>query len=219
MTDVKSATAATSRSVMQIGSVTKQFTAAAILRLAERGLDARRSHRNVRILGNSTREARTSHFGTSSTTRQEFVATGGPTRPPLTRPCAGHARARPQGPQRATLPFRARQGLSYSNAGYMLLGYAIESITGRSLADFIHGEFAVPLGLPIPACAERTTCRCLTVTRYSRHRTDRRRWRRGSRRGPRFVGSGSLCSTAFDLSRWSHFLANGGSCYQLRTRR
>jgi hypothetical protein len=38
VTEIKSATAATSRSVMQIGSVTKQFTAAAILRLAEHGV-------------------------------------------------------------------------------------------------------------------------------------------------------------------------------------
>lgn len=36
-TDKATATAATPRSVMQIGSVTKQFTSAAILRLAERG--------------------------------------------------------------------------------------------------------------------------------------------------------------------------------------
>src|SRR5687768_7095198 len=37
MTDRESATAATPRSVLQTGSITKQFTAAAILRLAERG--------------------------------------------------------------------------------------------------------------------------------------------------------------------------------------
>ena len=29
----------------------------------------------------------------------------------------------------------------------MLLGYAIESITGTSFADFVHSEFAVPPGL------------------------------------------------------------------------
>ncbi|HEU4887890.1 MAG TPA: serine hydrolase domain-containing protein [Thermoanaerobaculia bacterium] len=37
VTDQESATAATPRSVMQIASLTKQFTSAAILRLAERG--------------------------------------------------------------------------------------------------------------------------------------------------------------------------------------
>src|SRR5262245_45429469 len=37
ITDKESAIAATPRSVLQVGSVTKQFTAAAILRLAERG--------------------------------------------------------------------------------------------------------------------------------------------------------------------------------------
>ncbi|HEU4522255.1 MAG TPA: serine hydrolase domain-containing protein, partial [Thermoanaerobaculia bacterium] len=37
MTDQESAIAATPRSVLQIASLTKQFTAAAILRLAERG--------------------------------------------------------------------------------------------------------------------------------------------------------------------------------------
>jgi D-alanyl-D-alanine carboxypeptidase len=37
MTDPESATAATPRSVLRVGSITKQFTAAAILRLAERG--------------------------------------------------------------------------------------------------------------------------------------------------------------------------------------
>ena len=37
VTDKNSATAATPRSVLRIGSITKQFTAAAILRLAERG--------------------------------------------------------------------------------------------------------------------------------------------------------------------------------------
>ncbi|HEX8253784.1 MAG TPA: serine hydrolase domain-containing protein, partial [Thermoanaerobaculia bacterium] len=37
LSDKESGTAATPRSVMQIGSITKQFTAAGILRLAERG--------------------------------------------------------------------------------------------------------------------------------------------------------------------------------------
>jgi CubicO group peptidase (beta-lactamase class C family) len=208
VTDVESATPATSRSPMQIGSVTKQFTAAAILRLAERGdlalddriekfvpeFDPRGAQITVRNLLNHTAGIARDWYPpdvpadtTSPVTRAHVIK---------------NMNERP-------FEFTPGEGWSYSNAGYMLLGYAIESITGKSFADFIHDEFAVPLGLldtgicgthnlPLPeGYAVLTTSNGLqTMPMPPWHRS----W---------VTSSGSLCSTAFDLARWSHLLANG----------
>jgi CubicO group peptidase (beta-lactamase class C family) len=206
VTDTTSAMPATSRSPMQIGSVTKQFTAAAILRLAERGalslddrietfvpeFDPRGRTITLRSLLNHT----------SGISRDWFPPdVPADTISPVTREhVIKSLNERP-------FDFAPGKGWSYSNAGYMLLGYAIESITGGSFADFIHGEFAVPLGLidtgvcgthdlPLPEGYALFT--------PSNGPTPMAAWHRSW-----LWSSGSLCSTAFDLARWSHLLANG----------
>jgi CubicO group peptidase (beta-lactamase class C family) len=146
VTDKENATAATARSVLQIGSITKQFTAAAILRLAERGA--------------LTLDDRIEKFvpefdprGRTITVRQLLSHTSGLARtwyPPNT-PVNGTLPVTRQQTIQALngQPFLSPPGTqwSYSNAGYTLLGYAIESITGMSYADFIRTELALPLGL------------------------------------------------------------------------
>ena len=210
MTNMKSATAATTRSVMQIGSVTKQFTAAAILRLAERGaltLDdriekfvpefaPRGANITLRNLLNHT-----SGISRDWWDGQISVDTWQPaTREQVIRSMNEHP-----------FIFPAGKGWSCSNAGYMLLGYVIDAVTGRPYADFIHDEFAVPLGLidtgvcatfnlPLPAGYTVFTApngSPMTTSLPSLHPSFR-------------ISSGSLCSTAFGLSLWSHLLANGG---------
>jgi CubicO group peptidase (beta-lactamase class C family) len=210
VTDVKSATPATSRSVMQIGSVTKQFTAAAILRLAEEGA--------------LTLDARIETFvpefdprGANITLRNLLNHTSGIPRDWWTGPTSADrwvpaTRAQViKGINEQPFDFAPGKGWSYSNAGYMLLGYVIESVTGRSYADFIHDEFAVPLGL-----SDTGVCGTFNLPLpdgYAVFTTQN-----GSpgltllpALHPSFrISSGSICSTAFDLSRWAHFLANGG---------
>ena len=206
VTDIASATPATARSEMQIGSVTKQFTAAAILRLAERG---------QLTLGDRI-EKFVPEFdprGRTITLRNLLNHTSG-----LARDWYP-----PEVPADTTLPvtrehviknlnerpflFAPGKGFSYSNAGYMLLGYAVESITGKPYADFIHGEFAVPLGLldtgvcgthnlPLPAG--------YAVFTPSSGPTRMAAWNRSW-----LWSSGSLCSTAVDLTRWAHLLGSG----------
>src|SRR5688572_4069517 len=148
VSDRESATAATPRSVLQVGSITKQFTAAAILRLAERGaltLDDRIEkfvpEFNPRGATITLRQL-LSH--TSGMRRAWFPP--GPPWPDLTAP-ATRAQVIQGLNSGQLLDFAPGVQWSYSNAGYMLLGYAIESITGRSYADFIHTELALPLGL------------------------------------------------------------------------
>ncbi len=206
MTDQESAIAATPRSVLQIGSVTKQFTAAGILRLAERGA--------------LTLDDRIEKFvpefnprGTTITLRQLLSHTSGvrrewfPPGPPgidLTAPVTREQTIQGlnSGP---LLDFPPGTSWSYSNAGYMLLGLAIESITGRSYADFIHSEFALPLGL-----IETGVCGTSNLPLPEGYGRPVETWVRMPAFHPSVIlFSGSLCSTASDLARWSHLLATG----------
>jgi CubicO group peptidase (beta-lactamase class C family) len=193
---------------MQIGSVTKQFTAAAILRLAEQGaltlddriekfvpeFDPRGAQITVRHL--------LSH--TSGIPRDWFVPGAfEDTNLPVTREHVITSI------NKQPFLFAPGKGFSYSNAGYMLLGYAIESITGRSFADFIHGEFAVPLGLiDTGMCGTHNLPLPQGYGQFST--SNGAQWSPMTAWHRSFLwSSGSRCSTAFDLARWAHLLASG----------
>jgi D-alanyl-D-alanine carboxypeptidase len=206
VTDVESATPATSRSPMQIGSVTKQFTAAAILRLAERGaltLDDRIDKFVPEFDPRGRTIALRNLLNHTSGIPRDWYPPDVPADPtlPVTREhVIKNLNERP-------FVFAPGKGFSYSNAGYMLLGYAIESITGSSFADFIHGEFAVPLGLlDTGVCGTHNLplSEGYAVFTPSNGPTPMAAWHRSW-----VWSSGSLCSTAFDLARWSHLLASG----------
>jgi D-alanyl-D-alanine carboxypeptidase len=212
VTDREYGTPATSRSVMQIGSLTKQFTAAAILRLAERGalslddriekyvpeFDARGRTITLRhILMHRSGIARdwTTAPGVSPSillslvTREQVVAA---------------INAQP-------FDFTPDAKFSYSNAGYMLAGYAVESITGRSFADFVHSEFALPLGLiDTGVCGAQNLPRPAgyAVLPVPPGNPPDVRWTDAVHPSG-YNSSGSFCSTAFDLARWAHLLATG----------
>jgi D-alanyl-D-alanine carboxypeptidase len=88
----------------------------------------------------------------------------------------------------------------------MLLGYAIESITGKSFADLVHDEFALPLGL-----IDTGVCGTSNLPLPEGHGpVPNGPWVRMRPWHPSVAwSSGSLCSTASDLARWSHLLATG----------
>ncbi|HJQ39938.1 MAG TPA: serine hydrolase domain-containing protein, partial [Thermoanaerobaculia bacterium] len=143
MSDRESATAATPRSVMQIGSITKQFTAAAILRLAERGALSvdDRIEKFVPEFDPRGRTITLRHLmqHTSGLPR-DWYKPGDPF--PFDRYFSVIPRqAVIAGLNAQPFAFPTGSQWSYSNAGYMLLGYAIESITGRDYAEFFHNEF------------------------------------------------------------------------------
>jgi D-alanyl-D-alanine carboxypeptidase len=205
-TDKESATATTPRSVLQVGSITKQFTAAAILRLAERGaltLDDRIEKFvpdfNPRGATITLRQL-LSH--TSGVRREWFPP--GPPWPDLTAPVT---RAQTiQGLNKGTLlDFTPGTKWSYSNAGFVLLGLAIESITGKPYADFIHEEFALPLGL-----LDTGVCGTSSLPVPRGYGLPVGAWVRMPVFHATVVFSaGGLCSTASDLTRWAHLLATG----------
>ncbi len=206
MTDRESAIAATPRSVLQIGSVTKQFTAAAILRLAERGaltLD----DRIEKLLPDFNPR------GATITVRQLLSHTSGvrrewfPPGPPWINLTAPVTRAQTmQGLNSGQLlDFAPGTKWSYSNAGFMLLGLAIESVTGKSYAEFIHQEFVLPLGL-----LDTGVCGTSNLPLPEGYGRPVGTWVRMPSFATTVVQySGGLCSTASDLARWSHLLATG----------
>ena len=206
VTDKENATAATSRSVQQIASVTKQFTAAAILRLAERGaltlddrIDKFVPEFNPRGATITLRQL-LSH--TSGVRREWFPP--GPPWPDLTAPVT-RAQTIKGLNDGQLLEFAPGTKWSYSNAGYMLLGLAIESITGSSFADFIHDEFALPLGL-----IDTGVCGTSNLPLPGGYGRPQATWMRMPVLHTSVVlSAGGLCSTASDLARWSHLLATG----------
>jgi D-alanyl-D-alanine carboxypeptidase len=198
LSDPESATAATERSVMQVGSLMKQFTSAAILRLAERGA--------------LTLDDRIEKFvpefnpgGATITLRHLLTHTSGikglPINPysPLTREqFIKSINGQP-------LEFTPGSKYSYSNSGYKLLGYAIESITGESFTDFVHSELLLPLGL-----ADTFMCDTSNLPVPEGYGLLQGTWKRMP---PLHMSvpfsAGALCSTASDLARWAHLLATG----------
>jgi D-alanyl-D-alanine carboxypeptidase len=205
-TDKESATVATPRSVLQVGSITKQFTAAAILRLAERGALSLDDRIEKLVPDFNPR-------GATITLRQLLSHTSGvrrdwfPPGPPWQSLTAPVTRAQTiQGLNSGQL-LDSTPGTkwSYSNAGFMLLGLAIESITGQSYADFIHTELALPLGL-----IDTGVCGTSNLPLPEGYGLPGATWTRMPPFHPTVIlFSGSLCSTASDLARWSHLLATG----------
>jgi D-alanyl-D-alanine carboxypeptidase len=202
----ENATAATSRTVMQIGSITKQFTAAAILRLAERGalslddpiekfvpeFDPRGRTITVRRLLNHT----------SGVPRDWYKPAGEPSSPFLT----GTTREQVlKGINAQPFDFTPGAKWSYSNAAFMLLGYAIESITSTPYAEYFHREFALPLGL-----LDTGVCGTSSLPKPEGYGMfGGTVLRLPAVHSSALISSGSLCSTASDLARWAHLLATG----------
>jgi D-alanyl-D-alanine carboxypeptidase len=206
VTDKVSGTATTPRTVMQIASLTKQFTAAGILRLAERGELSLDDRIEQHVPDFNTR-------GATITLRQLLSHTAGlrrdwfPPGPPWVNLTAPATRAQLiQGLNSGTL-LDSQPGtqFSYSNAGFMLLGLAIESITGMPYADFIRSEIALPLGL-----LDTGVCGSHNLPLPEGYGLIQTTWIRLTPLHPSVVQySGGLCSTASDLARWSHLLATG----------
>ncbi len=189
--------------VFEIGSVTKQFTAAAILRLAEQGKLA---------LGDPlTRYL--PEFPTAGeiiTLEQLLSHTSGvpnytdmPEWIPRWREdmeldaLIGLFRGKP-------LDFSPGTSWSYSNSGYVLLGAVIERVTGASYEDYVEHELLAPLGMH--------------DTRYGHQEEIVRGRVSGYVKGPsgwtnapylsltQPFAAGALMSTVDDLARWSDAL-------------
>ena len=192
--------------VFEIGSVTKQFTAAAILRLAEQG--------RLSLADPIARFLPDFPTGGRTVTLEQLLShtAGVPNYTDLPEwiprwredmslaTLIGLFAGRP-------LDFEPGQSWSYSNSGYVLLGAVIEKVTGRSYEEFVESELFAPLGM--------------TGTRYGHQEEVVAGRVAGYVKGPagwlnapylsltQPYSAGALMSTVDDLARWSDALEAG----------
>ena len=193
--------------VFEIGSVTKQFTAAAILQLAAKDsvdLDApiteylpdydTRGHRvTVRQLLYHTSGIR------SYTNMSQFDDLAKQELPRDT--LLSLVEAEP-------VRFAPGTAMSYSNTGYFLLGRIIETVSGQSYAEYIEEHLFGPAGMDDSYyCDEQAVVdHRAHGYQWSRERTLRQK---GYLDHTWPYSAGSLCSTAGDLTAWNRALHGG----------
>lgn len=203
--DLEHGRATPNDAVYQVGSITKQFTAAAILQLAQQGklsLDDEvtrffpayptRGHRlTLRHLLTHTSGIRpyesTLEFARIillSLPRDSLVAAF----------------------SAATFDFPPGERMQYSNAGYFLLGLVIERVTGTSFERYLKEHLLRPAGMRHSAY-----CNNALSPRYARGYEPDEQGLRPTRRldltWP--FAAGGLCATARDLLAWNAALHGG----------
>jgi CubicO group peptidase (beta-lactamase class C family) len=189
----------------RIGSVTKQFTAAAILRLQEQG-KLSVTDKLSKFIPDFPRadEVTLHHLLThtsgihSYTSKADFTqtATVGATPDELLKVI----KADP-------FDFSPGEKWLYNNSGYFLLGILIEKVSGRSYADFLREEFFTPLGMTNTGVHTASAILKHEATGYAYEGGELKKalnWDM-SRAG----AAGALYSTVEDLFRWNEGLFNG----------
>ena len=190
----------------RLGSITKQFTAASILLLEERGKlkvddpvkkylpDAPAAWDKITIFHVLTHTAGIPNFTSFPDYRTtEAVAT-------TPEKLVARFRDKP-------LDFEPGEKWNYSNSGYVLLGYLIEKISGQSYEKFLQENIFTPLGMKDSGYDSNFAVIARRATGYA-----------PSPDGPVAAGfihmsipfsAGALYSTTEDLLRWEQGLFSG----------
>ncbi len=192
--------------VFQIGSITKQFTAVAILRLVESGkiaLDAQLGSYLPEIQGPAR----------SATVRQLLHHTSGiPSYTDMEK--WKELMRRDMSPEEVTalfanepLDFEPGTSFSYSNSGYFLLGRIIEQASGQPYEKFVEEDIIAAAGL-------RNTSYCSHADLVPHRAAGYERSERGFTNASYLsfshpYAAGALCSTASELAQWQSALQAG----------
>lgn len=193
--------------VFRLGSITKQFTAVAILKLAEEGKlslqdkvtkfipDYPSSGKTITVANLLSHTSGIKNYTGMSKFTKEFKRTD------LTpKELVGLFKDE-------TPDFNPGTAYRYSNSNYVLLGYIIELITGESYGNYIDKIFFRPLGMKNSYYDNSS--------RIIPHRTSGYRFINGEYENAEFLSmtlpyaAGSLLSTTGDLLIWYNALMSG----------
>ena len=192
----------------RLGSITKQFTAAAILLLQERGL--------LKVTDPVSRYLPDAPAAWAAVTLQNLLThtSGIPSYSDL--PDFEATKAQPATPVQLVarfrdLPLQFAPGTAwrYSNSNYALLGYLIERISGQSYAAFLQQNVFKPLGMSQSGYDSNSQLIAQRAEGYTPGADD------GKPVNAQYIdmsvpyAAGALYSTTHDLLRWEQALYGG----------
>ena len=206
LANVEAARAPTTATIYEIGSNTKQFTSAAIMKLVQQGRvnlddDLSKFVPQFPLHGKhvSIRELLTHTSGIHDyTSSPDWPKTWNQVLSPdaIIKFVAAD-----------TFDFAPGTAYRYDNTGYVLLGMVIEKASGQKYAKYIDAQFFKPLGL--------------RQTSYCPSRTSDPAFALGYTKGPNAIeraqfldlshpfAAGALCSSVGDFAKWQRALASG----------
>lgn len=188
----------TAETVFELGSVTKQFTAVAVMLLVEDGklrLDDSIA-RHLPDVPEAWKLITVRHLLTHSGGIQEYLSVAG-------LPAQAHALSHEAMTrlffERLELEFAPGATWSYSNSGYLLLGDIIERVSGRSYWEFLRARIFEPLAMR----ATRSSNPASVIP----HRAAGYGWAEGafenrSALSENAYSAGAIVSTIGDMARW-----------------
>jgi CubicO group peptidase (beta-lactamase class C family) len=205
MADLEMAAPVTSTTNFRLASLTKQFTATAILLLAERGLLALEDsiRRWLPGLPDAVAAVRVRHLLTHTSGLIDFEeglpAQSSPLRDAdVLRLLEAHARTY----------FLPGSAYRYSNSGYVLLGLIVARASGLGLAEFMREQLFAPLGMASSMMYEAGGARIEhRAFGYSRAGEVWVRTDQSPTSGT--CGDGGMYSCLEDLARWDAALREG----------
>lgn len=192
--------------VHEIGSVTKQFTAAAILQLRDDGLlslddDLTKYFPDYPTHGRAIPVRRLLDHTSGIRGITEIAAFGGLQHRGWPRDSAIALIAR------APFDFPVGEAMIYNNSAYVLLGHIIEKASGMSYERYVQEKIFAPLGMGASSYCDNRAIVPDRASGYQIQGTNMRRAMLNDHTWP--YSAGSLCSTAGDLVAWLHALHGG----------
>jgi CubicO group peptidase (beta-lactamase class C family) len=206
--DLENDVPATASTVYRIGSITKQFTAAAIMRLVEQGklsLDdtLRKFLPDYPTQGN---RVTIRHLLNHTSGIKSYTSLGPKWQRVMRLDLAPDSLVA----LFANEPFDFKPGERwlYDNSGYFLLGMIIEKVSGKTYAQYVKDELFTPLGL-----AGTIYCDQAPIIKHRAHGYEPKPNGQFINAAPLSMtqpyAAGSLCSTVTDLVAWTVALSSG----------
>jgi CubicO group peptidase (beta-lactamase class C family) len=206
MANIELGVAMPANAVHEIGSVTKQFTAAAILQLRDEGRlslddDLTKYFPDYPTHGRAIPLRRLLDHTSGIKGITEIAAFRGLQHRGWPRDSAIALFAR------EPLEFPVGEAMIYNNSAFILLGHVIEKASGMSYERYVQEKLFAPLGMRDSRYCDNNAIVPNRASGYQIQDTNMRRAMLNDHTWP--YSAGSLCSTAGDMVAWLHALHGG----------